>query len=300
MESAPSSTATTRDQSSTSPACFPCLHYDVASGRPCALLSLPSELRIRIYEHALLPTSDLALLRTCSFINTEAQTTLYQRPLSFPSQADLFSWIHRSSTRNLRRVRCLQLRLTDVDLSPLLDRGLQHTGRSAWKLYQSELERLEHALRNLPNTAEWTVRLPRDSGSVFLRGLVSSFVKLLPHRLPLLQHLSLEDGTGAGGASMAQPNMRDWLALAQNLRLVPADSGSKRRGPMEDVTVVEVGAVIVRDPLMPRDGETHATRRSSRSRGPSCTPDLRKVASGRITRVSRPPRKLLRPDSKAV
>jgi len=158
------------------------------------LLALPAELRVKIDEYVLLSeASDLRLLRVCHQINMEARPTLYQRPLSFTSQTDLFAWIGRSRSTNLKRVRDLTLRLTDVDLSPVLSPDHRQTRMSVWALYQSELERMDHALASLPNLAALTITPPGPSHSQLLRGMYFSILALIPQRHPKLHSLVIED-----------------------------------------------------------------------------------------------------------
>ncbi|KAK5129447.1 hypothetical protein LTR08_003240 [Meristemomyces frigidus] len=153
-----------------------------------------AELRIAIYEATLLhPHPNLALLRACRQIAMEAQPTLYQRPFTFASQATLFAFLARSRSVNLKRVRTLTLRLTDIDLSALLLDGTRQTRTSVWRLYQEQLERLDQALASLPSVAELTVTPPRASRSQLLRGLYLSFLALIPRRYPHLKRLVVDD-----------------------------------------------------------------------------------------------------------
>lgn len=160
------------------------------------LLRLPTEMRLAIYEAALLNSSDkLALLRTCWQINMEAQAVLYQRPTSFSSQAKLFAWIERSRRTNLERVRTLSLRLTDIDLSPFFEAGITQRRKrmSAWSMYQTELERLEQALISLPNLSRLTIIPPRLGRSQLLKGLYRSFLGMIPHKCQKIRQLELHD-----------------------------------------------------------------------------------------------------------
>lgn len=176
--------------------------------QPCYFLQLPPEMRLAIYEAALLDHSDsdessystdededLSLLQMCRQVNMEAQPVLYQRPKSFTSQAKLFSWIGRSQRSNLERVRTLKLQLTDVNLSGLL---LQQTSSrrkhtTAWSLYQAELEKLEEALRSMLNLSSLTIIPPKESGSMLLKGFYRAFLASIPSRCPKLRKLELHD-----------------------------------------------------------------------------------------------------------
>ena len=165
----------------------------------CLLYNLPTEMRLDIYELALLdaqPTaSGVSLLQTCRHINMEARPTLYKRPTSFSSQAKLFEWIDRSRNQDLKRVRTLTLRLTDIDLSLLLDQSspTRTTRASVWILYQSELERFDDALKALPSLSNLTIVPPKSGRSQLLKGLYHSLLGLIPKRCPKLGRLELQD-----------------------------------------------------------------------------------------------------------
>ncbi|KAK5710212.1 hypothetical protein LTR17_019047 [Elasticomyces elasticus] len=123
----------------------------------------------------------------------EALPVLYQRPLTFVSQLSLFAWIDRSRSSNLKRVHSLDLRLTDVDLGPLLDQDRRSTRTSVWALYQSELERLDHALKALTGLHELTVTPPGASHSMLLSSMYLSFLARVPMHCPRLRRLTLKD-----------------------------------------------------------------------------------------------------------
>ncbi|EME41261.1 hypothetical protein DOTSEDRAFT_46292 [Dothistroma septosporum NZE10] len=125
----------------------------------------------------------------------EASSMLWQRPASFPSQAKLFSWIQRSVTADLRRVRTLTLRLTDVDLSCLINLSPRRGQvSSAWSLYQQELEELNVALQRLPGLVDLTI-IPCDrNGSQLLNGMYLSFLGMIAVHLPRLKQLAIHDG----------------------------------------------------------------------------------------------------------
>lgn len=160
------------------------------------LLALPAELRCAIYTEALSDSDDgLPLLQVCHRINMEASSILYLRPVSFPSQSKLFAWIERSRENDLKRVRTLTLRLTDIDLSPLLDPTASRPsgGQSAWSLYQQELERLDGALRCLPGIEQLSIIPPKRMQSSLLKGIYLSFLNQLSLRCPKLKYLTIHD-----------------------------------------------------------------------------------------------------------
>jgi len=193
------------------------------------LLNLPAELRIQIYEAVLLDTQPpLAILGTCRQIAMEAQPTLYQRHLTFPSQASLFNWIERSRSINLSRVKILTLRLSDVDLSALLDEqnGRPATQPDVWTMYQDELEKLDRALESLPNIAELSVTPPKAGHSRLLRGMYLSFLGLIPHRYPRLKRLTVED-TEAILAKV--PDLKDLGSVVCSMATKPHAEDTKER-----------------------------------------------------------------------
>lgn len=166
----------------------------VTSASP--LLQLPPELRDEIYRFALLSSNTtLSLLTTSHQLQMEAQPLLYQRPIKLSSQAKLFDWIRRSRSSNLRQVKNLTLRLTDIDLSLLLDPDAlqQDPPTSAWTLYNDEIVHLDRALRSLPGLTELTIIPPRIIHSQLLRSLYLSFLALIPKHYPRLRLLVIHD-----------------------------------------------------------------------------------------------------------
>ena len=167
------------------------------NGLGAIIFDTPPEIRLDIYKAALMAEHDgLSLLSSCKHVNQEAQEVLYQRPASFTSQAKLFDWIERSSRPNLQRVRTLTLRLTDVDLTPLLvsiDPSPRQTRSSAWALYHDELQQLDDALSSLTKLSVLTVIPPRLGRSEFLKNLYHSFLAAIPKRCRTLKRLELHD-----------------------------------------------------------------------------------------------------------
>jgi len=160
------------------------------------LLNLPPELRDEIYRFALLsPNTILSLLTTSQQLKMEAQPLLYQRPIKLSSQTKLFDWLRRSRASNLKQVKNLTLRLTDIDLSPLLDPDIirDEPQTSAWTLYNDEIVRLDRAFRSLPALTELTVIPPRIIHSQLLRGLYLSLLALIPKHYPRLRLLVIHD-----------------------------------------------------------------------------------------------------------
>lgn len=170
---------------------------DHCSRKHCSLLlALPAELRTAIYASALADNhNDLSLLRTCRQIHMEASHALYQRPLSFPSQASLTSWVDRSHEADLKRVRTLSLRLTDIDMSSLFDEESKRSNPppTAWSLYQRELESLDRAFRSLSGLRHLSITPPERIHSQLLRAMYLSFLAMLYTRLSSLSQLTIHD-----------------------------------------------------------------------------------------------------------
>lgn len=159
---------------------------------------LPAELRNVIHSAALLDSRHgLPLLQTCRQIHMESTRLLHQRPISFSSQARLFSWITETPSAELKRIRTITLHLTDIDLSSLFDpRPIadKENGRSSscWYLYSQELLRLDGALQSLPGLMDFTVIAPETCTSL-VRGMYLSFLEVVSQRVPGLQRLTVYD-----------------------------------------------------------------------------------------------------------
>lgn len=160
------------------------------------LFRLPPEIRLSIYHAILVENNDsTAILQTCSQIDMEAREVLYQRAPNFDSQAKLFTWIAKSTARNLNRVRTITLRLTDVDLNSLLeDSGPKRRTRSTlWSLYVRDRERLEQSLSALSNLSKLTIVPPQIGHSQLLKNLYHSFLAEIPRRCPRLKQMEIYD-----------------------------------------------------------------------------------------------------------
>lgn len=168
-------------------------HTDILAS---PFLLLPPELRDHIYRFALLsPNTTLSLLTTSRQLKMEAQPLLYERPIKLSSQAKLFEWIQRSRHTNLRQVKNLSLRLTDIDLSPLLDPDaiFNNPSLSAWTLYSTETNNLDAAFNQLPGLQELTISPPRIIHSQLLRGMYQTLLALIPRHYPNLRLLVIHD-----------------------------------------------------------------------------------------------------------
>lgn len=223
-------------------------------------------MRLDIYELALLDsrpaTPSLQLLQTCRHISMEARPSLYKRPTSFTSQAKLFAWIDGSRKQDLRRVRGLTVRLTDVDLSSLLDRPTTSTAETrggVWALYQHELERLDDAVKALPSLSSLTVVPPRAGRSQLLKGLYHSFLALLPKRCPKLKHLELQDAEEVLDAVPALRDLPNVKCTGNPLRCGP---GRRSREASAEKSVAE-------------DERMELDRKSSPQRDASHSPEVK-------------------------
>lgn len=203
------------------------------------LLRLPCEIRAIIYHLALHDGRDIDLLLTCRHILMDTSSIIYDRPISFASQAKLFAWIDRSSEHDLQRVRHLTIQLTDVDLTPLCDpTAIRHGGSSssnndtnnnsntgsttttaptAWDLYQRELIHLDAALAALPTLETLTIRPPDQHRSMFVRSMYTCFVARIPLRCPRLKLLTLYNNNNNNNNSSSSTSNSSRSHLLQNL-----------------------------------------------------------------------------------
>lgn len=200
---------------------------------PSLLLALPAELRSAIYSAALFDNdNDLFLLRTCKQIYMEASPALYQRPVSFSSQAKLISWVEKSEEGDLKRVRTLSLRLTDIDMSSLFDAGPSRKSSSttAWGLHQQELQKLDQALRSLPGLQHLTIIPPERNNSQLLRSMYLSLLEMIPVRLPSLTQLTIHDDESLVQklSSLKQLSGRAWVVFDSSKAPRTADTSSSK------------------------------------------------------------------------
>lgn len=159
------------------------------------IFDLPLELRQLIYRNALTgheTGTGLALLQTSKQIAMDARTYLYERPLTFRSQAMLFDWLGASNPSDLRRVHTMTLGLTDIDMSSTFSPGADRV--SIWDLYTEELRKLGSAFEKLGNLETLTILPPRDTHSYLFLDLHRRFVDSLRTRLQMLETLNLPQG----------------------------------------------------------------------------------------------------------
>ncbi|KAK1066255.1 hypothetical protein LTR74_007303 [Friedmanniomyces endolithicus] len=221
------------------------------------LLALPPELRIHIYELVLLSQpGDFSLLQSSRKINMEAQPIIYQRPLSFKSQANMFLWVDRSRSCNLKRVKSLTLRLTDIDLTPLLCLEHWHTRTSVWDLYQQELERLDLALEVLPNIEHFAIIPPRARHSHLLRGMYLGLLSLIPQRCRRLEQLVVEDDEGAFDVAASRSGSVECTRPAQQMHVIHV-AKSASPAALTNVGYADRRGEEVATPVLPQPRRRH-------------------------------------------
>ena len=161
--------------------------------------SLPLELREQIYQSLLSsPAQGSDVLRTCHEIYTEARKFLYQRPLTFRSQAVLYTWLANAPKELLSHVSKICLNVQDVDLNPILsaedsiDQSCTPPRLMTWELYKAELARLEQALRRIPTVKSITIRAPSSQHSFLYHKFMTGILDMLSPLFPDLLDLQLD------------------------------------------------------------------------------------------------------------
>ncbi|KAK3703149.1 hypothetical protein LTR37_014626 [Vermiconidia calcicola] len=154
-----------------------------------------------MYEKALLHDNDSpASLQPPRRIKAEGRPVSQAHSMSFDSQAEFLTWIDHSSGSDPPRIQSLVLRLTDVNLSALLDPRACVDPRkrvSVWDMYTIELEKLNKALQSLPNISSLTLISPETSSLAFGEILYQPLLHLIPQLWPRLQSLDLQESEGA-------------------------------------------------------------------------------------------------------
>lgn len=212
------------------------------------LLALSAELRTAIYASALVDNDkDLSLLRTCRQIHMEASPALYQRPLSFPSQASFTSWVDRCQEADLKRVRTLSLRLTDIDMSSLFDEDFKRTNTpsTAWSLYQREIENLDRAFRSLSGLRHLSITPPETKHSQLLRAMYLSFLAMLYTQLPSLSQLTVHDDESLLGKVPSLKLLSGRTRIVFDSTTRPRNTASSSSGNSTDVEKTDDDVVMV-------------------------------------------------------
>lgn len=163
------------------------------------LFTLPLELRQLIYKAVLAsPVHGAELLQTCREIYLEAHKFLFERPIIFRGQLALFRWLEQVPHEFLPQARSFSLNIQDVDLRSLLNASalISHPGDPprflTWDLYEAELDRLFHSLRQLPKVERITIRAISGRQSFLYREFLQKFLRMLGSLYPDLLDLSLE------------------------------------------------------------------------------------------------------------
>jgi len=131
------------------------------------LLSLPAELREQIYRNILSsPEQGPEILHTCRQIEREARKFLYQRPISFPNQLSLYTWVDATPDDLLSHVTDISVAIRDIDLRPILCPHAFTPSSSlrpqllTWELYEAEIGKLISTLGRLLNIKTITIISP--------------------------------------------------------------------------------------------------------------------------------------------
>lgn len=161
--------------------------------------TLPLELREQIYKEVLAsPAQGPQLLRTCREIKTEAHKFVFQRPLNFRSQLSLYTWLDRAPDDLTPHVTEISLKVQDVDLRSLLESDASTSQSTTpprlltWDLYEIEVDKLNQALRKLPNVKTITIQALSSRQSFLYRGFMARVLEMLSSLYPTLLDLRLE------------------------------------------------------------------------------------------------------------
>jgi hypothetical protein len=158
---------------------------------------LPAEIRMAIYEAALLDTvHPFSVLQTCQQVYDEALPVLYKRSAKFTSQTNFIKWTERSTASNLDKITKLRLTLSDIDLSLFNEyrtflRPTQSIG--IWRICNRDFKQLQQSLKKLPNLSSLTIIPPEHRSSAFRAGVYIPLLKSLPEICPSLRHLELHE-----------------------------------------------------------------------------------------------------------
>ena len=154
------------------------------------LLSLPPQLRQRIWEMALLyGPADVQLLRTCQQIRVEAEGIIFRRPLRFASQNELQSWLQGISENRLPQVKILTLYLQDLEVLPL-DDDLSWPSVSLLERYKREAENVLRALKRFPRIHSISLHKPDTVRSYLYRDFYFSVLRKISLQYPALRAIS--------------------------------------------------------------------------------------------------------------
>ncbi|KJX97696.1 hypothetical protein TI39_contig470g00003 [Zymoseptoria brevis] len=119
---------------------------------------------------------------------------------SFLSQAKLYTWLHRASDSEIKRLKILTLHLTDIDLTPLFEEPsssstVREPRRNAWSLYQQDLAKLDRAMQALTGLTDLTI-VPPEQGTALVRGMYLTALGIVAGRCKGLRCLTVRDEEG--------------------------------------------------------------------------------------------------------
>jgi hypothetical protein len=210
---------------------------------------LPPEIRMAIYEAALVDTEDpFSLLQSCQQVHDEALPLLYKRSAKFTSHTNFIKWTERSIKLNLEKITQLRLTLSDIDLTLFNEyRTFLRPKHSVgiWKICNMDLKQLQQSFKKLPNLSSLTIIPPEHRSSAFRAGVYIPLLKSLPEICPCLRHLELHDDEELLDRIPALervPNVTFTKALPRSSQIDPED-GERRRMPEQHATV-ELAALV--------------------------------------------------------
>ncbi|SMQ48478.1 unnamed protein product [Zymoseptoria tritici ST99CH_3D7] len=126
--------------------------------------------------------------------------TTEKLPKSFSSQAKLYTWLLRASDSEIKRLKVLTLRLTDIDLTPLFEDTSSRPSageprRNAWSLYQQDLAKLDRAMQALTGLTDLTI-MPPEQRTALVRGMYLTALGIVAGRCKGLRCLTVRDEEG--------------------------------------------------------------------------------------------------------
>ncbi|KAI9851265.1 MAG: hypothetical protein M1838_004099 [Thelocarpon superellum] len=159
---------------------------------------LPLEIRQHIYAELLSSAScaNVHVLQVSRQIYHEAQPYLFQRPVTFASQYDLYEWMRRRGSSQLHHVKCLGITVVDIkghqrvkDVAPS---GKDGSISPIARLYEDEVGELSSAMQHLSGVRDLSIFKPRNSHYHAYRHFSRSFCAVSALRWPRLQRLSCQ------------------------------------------------------------------------------------------------------------
>lgn len=166
-------------------------------------------------------SSNIHLLRTCRQIHRETAPILFERPLVFQSQMELFIWLEQVQDRNLSGVKALTLYIQDLDILSMED-DLSWPNVSLMELYQLEADKILSMLKPLSNVRELSIYHSKSVQSYLYETFFTMVLKKIASQFPGLKSFSYHsDGHPV-----------DFLKSLTNLRELRF-TGYSKSSPME-------------------------------------------------------------------